>query len=953
MNEPSYTLLAGDDSAENISIQELKNQLEKGDDETKISTVKKIIIAMLNGDPLPQLLMFVIRFVVPSKNKTLKKLLLIYWEIAQKKNPDGKLKQEFILVCNALRNDLQHPNEFIRGSTLRFLCKLKEAEILEPLVPSIRSCLEHRHSYVRRNAVLAIYMIYKQYEYLIPDAPELISNFMNGESDMSCKRNAFIMLYNCDQNRAVDYLSNFIQQVPNFGDNLQLVVVELIRKVCKTNPAEKAKYFRCIYELLNSSSNAVKYESASALVSLTSAPTALKSAASCYINLVLKESDNNVKLIVLDRFNELRERNPRVLDDLVMDLLRILVSPDIEVKKKCLDIAMELTSSRNVADIVAFLKKEITKTHDQDYEKNTEYRQHLIQTIHQCAIKYPEVAANVIHTLMEFIGDSNPDSAADVVVFVKEVVEKFPALRQSITQRLLESFSDMRDARVFRGALWVIGEYCIDVETIDQAYVTLQSVLGEVPIVASELREAEALAERMLQESSSVPAPALSAPTTRVTVLPDGTYSTQSALSIKETALTAQIRTSKKTKPLRSLLLEGEYFLSSSLAVTLTKLALRYATLSKDQSKANSYTALSMLIITSVLRLGKSELPPQPIDPDNYERISICLRALAEPKPLTNDNFLVVCRQTFAALLDSRKSSESGKGLADGKKVSQADELISFRQLRGKKANADDFADQYDLDLTKATGSGENNELLSKLNRIVQLTGHSDPVYAEAYVNVHQYDILLDVLVVNQTGDTLQNLTLELATLGDLKLVERPSTHTLGAHDFLNIKANIKVSSTETGVIFGNLVYDTTGAAETHVVVLNDIHIDIMDYINPTTCSDQQFRQMWQEFEWENKLNVNTTITDLRTYMDHIIKQTNMSSLTPKSVLEGDCDFLAANLYARSIFGEDALANVCIEKTSSGSIVGHIRIRSKTQGLALSLGDKITLCQRALPEQQI
>jgi len=39
------------------------------------------------------------------------------------------------------------------------------------------------------------------------------------------------------------------------------------------------------------------------------------------------------------------------------------------VKKKCLDIAMELTSSRNVADIVAFLKKEITKTHDQDYEK--------------------------------------------------------------------------------------------------------------------------------------------------------------------------------------------------------------------------------------------------------------------------------------------------------------------------------------------------------------------------------------------------------------------------------------------------------------------------------------------------------------------------------------------------------------------------------------------------------
>lgn len=46
------------------------------------------------------------------------------------------------------------------------------------------------------------------------------------------------------------------------------------------------------------------------------------------------------------------------------------------------------------------------------------------------------------------------------------------------------------------------------------------------------------------------------------------------------------------------------------------------------------------------------------------------------------------------------------------------------------------------------------------------MTGFSDPVYSEAYVHVNQYDIVLDVLIVNQTSDTLQNLTLELATLG-------------------------------------------------------------------------------------------------------------------------------------------------------------------------------------------
>lgn len=40
-----------------------------------------------------------------------------------------------------------------------------------------------------------------------------------------------------------------------------------------------------------------------------------------------------------------------------------------------------------------------------------------------------------------------------------------------------------------------------------------------------------------------------------------------------------------------------------------------------------------------------------------------------------------------------------------------------------------------------------------------------------------------------------------------------------------------------------------------NVVVLNDIHIDIMDYIVPAVCSETEFRTMWAEFEWENKVS--------------------------------------------------------------------------------------------------
>ena len=43
---------------------------------------------------------------------------------------------------------------------------------------------------------------------------------------------------------------------------------------------------------------------------------------------------------------------------------------------------------------------------------------------------------------------------------------------------------------------------------------------------------------------------------------------------------------------------------------------------------------------------------------------------------------------------------------------------------------------------------------------------------------------------------------------------------------------------------------------------------------------------------------------------------------------------------------EDALVNVSVEKQPDGKLAGFIRIRSKTQGIALSLGDKLILRQK-------
>jgi coatomer subunit beta len=233
-----------------------------------------------------------------------------------------------------------------------------------------------------------------------------------------------------------------------------------------------------------------------------------------------------------------------------------------------------------------------------------------------------------------------------------------------------------------------------------------------------------------------------------------------------------------------------------------------------------------------------------------------------------------------------------------------------------------------------------------RLKRVHQLTGFADPVYCEAYVRVHEYDIVLEMTLINRTDTTLTNVTVELSVMGDLRLVERPPPFTLGPRDSRTVKGSVKVASTETGHIFGNVVYGGASGTDQTVINLAEIHVDILDYILPAQCSDSTFRSMWADFEWENKVSVNTHLTSLHDFVRYVAKVTNMRVLTPIDALPASVSFLAANLYARSIFGEDALVNISVEHRAEGTIKGHIRIRAKTQGVALSVGDRVTAKQK-------
>ncbi|KAL5961870.1 Coatomer subunit beta, partial [Taenia solium] len=494
--------------------------------------------------------------------------------------------------------------------------------------------------------------------------------------------------------------------------------------------------------------------------------------------------------------------------------------------------------------------------------------------------------------------------------------------------------------------------------------------IGPLPIVQREMSRiitengsaSEDTVEDSARQNSGVPAEAA---VKKVTA--DGAYATQSAFTIRsETASTDDL----KRSVIQTALFANNFTIGAVVSVCLVKLFGQFISLldnsdtNASATEKNRFSAECMLIISSMIHLARSGLVARHVNSDTIDRMWMCLVALADASTNVTGAFGKIGRDFLKELLDVQ-DAETKKRIASCGNMSSTctvesnvvDAPIDFGLLVPPGGDQSEQVDQFTMTLNQAikgTARAGDAYATSKLKKVHQLTGFSDPVYAEAFVSVNQFDIALDVLLVNQTKDTLQNLTLELSTLGDHKLIEKPRPITLAAQDFANVCATIKVSSTENGIIFGNIVYDTRGSAgESNCIVLSDIRINILEYIQPATCSDADFRTMWSDFDWENKVTVSTQLTDLRAYLDHVTKITNFKCLTPPEALRGECNYLCATLYARSIFGEHVLGNLCLEKPADGAPVsGHVRIRAKTQGMAVTMGDKISTSQKQWKDEK-
>lgn len=220
--------------------------------------------------------------------------------------------------------------------------------------------------------------------------------------------------------------------------------------------SQKGRFIKPLQSMLNSDSPSVAFESATTLVTLSSAPSAVKAAANTLLSLLSSQTDNNVKIVILERLSVIIRHNCRLLEDSVMELLALLRTPSTKIRSSLLELGSLLVSDRSIGEVMNFLKSEVVRTASDTDELGREYRELLIRSIHSLAVRFPAVADTVILLLLDYL---NSDSGVSILSLVKEMLLHQSALIDSVLGKLFEVFTSLEKEDVLLSALWIIAEF--------------------------------------------------------------------------------------------------------------------------------------------------------------------------------------------------------------------------------------------------------------------------------------------------------------------------------------------------------------------------------------------------------------------------------------------------------------------------------------------------------------
>ena len=924
----------------------------------KQEALQKVLGSMVNDDNYPEDLMInVIHHLTIVDDIKIKKMLFLFWEVIEKHKPDGSMKDEIILLCNGIRKDLDSPNEYIRGRTLRLLTKLPYKEILENVKAAVFDNIKHVHPYVRSNAIMCVLSFIDNFGVdIVPDSlPDDLKEIILKDTDTATRRNAYVLYSRISPMESLSLTQEIMEnnEISELGDLFALCIVENLRKLNKIFPQKSSNFIHLLLELSVHKSHSVLFEIGSLLLEISSNPNVVSSAVNILCSLLHEERDNNTLIIILKKLYNIKNRHGEILQEQILTFANLInLNYAVELRKLSFKLIDELITESSITQVFDKFMNIFTQLNSvNESEYTIELKSSMLKCMLKNIIKFPKIDKMYILFVLEknitfkkdklFVYSQISTIKQLFTVYNKPEDENSILILNEMLKKIIKLFEEIDQYEIMETCIWILANYSKEIPLLQQSFDLILKNLGDLNF---QFLEEDLTLEKM--DSDTINNDSSKRTVTKTVILPDGTYGTVTEiLDVKE------IKKQKEFKYLRKFILETSFYFSANLVSALTNIIFKMNKLKFDKFKIYYFNTLN--IICAILKMNSKLIYK---DPDNTNHIKMCLKFL-----LSNNNrvyeewnaYMQIYEKELKQAQDQSKLEQelSSKKSKDFKN-NQPDDFISFRHCKIYDPDNPDLGeDESNMNQINKQSAEISDELFNtsssrdsenKKRRFVEvLSGTEDPLFVEAEVNIYTFDLSIEFTIRNKSKNALQNVQLQLFVPKEFSIIEKPPIFTLEPNETVHVRSSVKFTKTINAYIFGQISFNNF-KGENSFMHLSGLFIELLSTYKEK-ISDLDFRKNWSDYTWEHNVMIVSRKKTFSECVNELIKGLNMTLVSPKTIemINDEFPFMVCNLYAKTKLGENALVNLSVERSKDNKIIGSCFIRSKTKDFMTSLGEKI------------
>ena len=925
----------------------------------KQDALKTVLGSMVNDDNYPEDLMInVIHHLTIVDDIKIKKMLFLFWEVIDKHKPDGTMKDEIILLCNGIRKDLDSPNEYIRGRTLRLLTKLPYKEILENVKAAVFDNIKHVHPYVRSNAIMCVLSFIDNFGVdIVPDSlPDDLKEIILKDTDTATRRNAYVLYSRISPMESLSLTQEIMEnnEISELGDLFALCIVENLRKLNKIFPQKSSNFIHLLLELSVHKSHSVLFEIGSLLLEISSNPNVVSSAVNILCSLLHEERDNNTLIIILKKLYNIKNRHGEILQEQILTFANLInLNYAVELRNLSFKLIDELITESTITQVFDKFMNIFTQLNSvNESEFTIELKSSMLKCMLKNIIKFPKIDKMYILFVLEknitfkidklFVYSQISTIKQLFTVYNKSEDENSILILNEMLKKIIKLFEEIDQYEIMETCIWILANYSKDVPLLQQSFDLILKNLGDLNF---EFLEEELTLEKI--DSDIINNDSAKRTVTKTVILPDGTYGTVTEiLDVKE------IKKQKEFKYLRKFILETSFYFSANLVSALTNIIFKMNKLKFDKFKIYYFNTLN--IICAILKMNSKLIYK---DPDNTNHIKMCLKFLLSNNNTIYDEWNSYMQKYEKQLKLAQDQTKLEQELSNIKskdfKNNQPDDFISFRHCKIYDPDNPDLGeDESDMNLINKQNVEINDELFNtnsssresdnKKRRFVEvLSGTEDPLFVEAEVNIYTYDLSIEFTIKNKSKNALQNVSLQLFVPKEFSIIEKPPIFTLEPNETVHVRSSVKFTKTINAYIFGQISFNNF-KGENSFMHLSGLFIELLSTYKEN-ISDLDFRKNWSDYTWEHNVMIVSRKKKFSECVNELIKGLNMTLVSPKTIemINDEFPFMVCNLYAKTKLGENALVNLSVERSKDNKIIGSCFIRSKTKDFMTGLGEKI------------